>query len=207
MDVFLPNLLHVLFPLYRLLWKSTLWRWSKVRKRCFNYLRNCCYPRFYLFILIRELVLACDASPYGIGAVLACPTEPFVSRTLTKAEKNYAQIEREGLACIYGIKKFHSFIFGRLFTLITDNLPLKSLFSEKLPIPQHASGRIQRWSLTLASYQYKIEFRPTYKNGNADAFSRLPRPVVANEEIVPTELVLLMEAMNDLPITCENIKD
>ena len=119
----------------------------------------------------------------------------------------HIQIEREGLACIYGIKKFHSYIFGRSFTLITDNLPLKSLFSEKQPIPQHASGRIQRWSLTLASYQYKIEFCPTYKNRNADAFSRLPHPVVANEETVPTELVLLMEAMNDLPITCENIKD
>ena len=45
---------------------------------------------------------------------------------------------------------------------------------------------LQGWSLTLASYQ------------NTDAFSRLPHPVVANEETVP---VLLMEAMNHLPIT------
>ena len=52
-----------------------------------------------------------------------------------------------------------------------------------------------------------VEFCPTYKNRNADAFSRLPRTVVANEVTVPPDLDLLMEAMNDLTITCENIKN
>ena len=104
-------------------------------------------------------------------------------------------MEKEGLACIFGIKKFHSYLFGHPFTIYTDNLPLKSLFCEKQAVPAQAAGRIQRWTLTFANYEYKILFCPTHKHSNADALSRLPSPTTSMEEPVPTELILLMEAM------------
>ena len=79
------------------------------------------------------------------------------------------------------------------------------MFSEKQAVPVQASGKILRWALTLASYEYKILFRSTHKHGNADALSRLPCPnTTAAEDEVPTELVLLLEAMNDLPLTAES---
>ena len=175
---FLPNLSTVLFPLYRLLRKKNLWTWTTKEETAFKASKELLMSSNLLvhFDPSLELILACDASPYGIGAVITHrmpdgSEKPigFVSRTLTPAEKNYSQLEQEGLACVFGIKKFHSYLFGRSFSIYTDNLPLKSLFSEKQAVPVQASGRILRWALTLASYEYKILFRPTHKHGNADA--------------------------------------
>ena len=157
---FLPSISHILFPLYRLLRRNTHWRWAVSEEEAFIKSKTMLLSSNLLvhFDPSLELTLACDASPYGVGAVLAHRTADgvekpigFVSRTLTSAEKNYSQLEREGLACIFGLMKFHSYLFGHPFTIYTDNLPIKSLFSEKQAVPLHASGRILRWALTLSN--------------------------------------------------------
>ena len=79
-----------------------------------------------------------------------------VSRTLTSAEKGYSQLEKEGLALIFGVTKFHKFLYGRHFTLISDHRPLSSLFNENKAIPTLASVRIQRWALIISAYEYDI---------------------------------------------------
>ena len=65
----------------------------------------------------KPMVIACDASPYGLGAVLShiMPDKSerpimFTSRTLTNAERNYSQIEKEVLAIIFAIKKISIFM-------------------------------------------------------------------------------------------------
>ena len=75
----------------------------------------------------------------------------FASRTLTKAESNYSNLEREALAVIFGMKKFHQYLYGRQFILETDHKPLESLFNEKKATPTLATARFQRWALTLAA--------------------------------------------------------
>ena len=138
---FLQNVSSILHPLYSLLQKSATWKWSQGQREAFRASKKLMTSSQMLvhFDPEKELILSCDASQYGIGAVLAHRmadgTEKpigFVSRTLTTAEKNYSQIEHEGLACVFGVKRFHSYLYGHKFVLATDHKPLLTLFNEYL---------------------------------------------------------------------------
>ena len=128
-----------------------------------------------------------------------------MSRTLSDAEKKYSQIEKEALACVVGVTRFYSYLWGHHFTLQTDHKPLLSLFNENKAIPQQAANRIQRWAWTLASYEYTITWRNTTQHANADALSRLPLLEVPTQTITPAELVLMVEQLQEAPITSTQI--
>ena len=125
----------------------------------------------------------------------------YASRSLTKSEKNYLQLEKEGLSCTFGVHKFHSYLFGHSFDLITDHKPLLALLNEHKPTSPQASARIRRWSLFLSAYEYTMKFRCTTEHGNADALSRVPLGDTPAQTNTPTELVLLMEHLADSPVT------
>ncbi|KAL5499597.1 hypothetical protein EMCRGX_G011045 [Ephydatia muelleri] len=214
---FLPRMATMLAQLYRLLQAKIPWNWTQKEKMAFENSKNLLLSAKVLvhFDPNKELILACDASSYGVGAVLSHKMSDgtdrpiaFASRTLSSAEKNYSQLEKEGLACIFGVKRFHLYLYGRNFTIVTDHKPLLQLFDPQRGIPMQVSGRIQRWIMTLAVYKYKLVFKETEEHGNADALSRLPmdRKQIEEEEEIPTELVLLFESLKDSPVDCSQVK-
>lgn len=77
------------------------------------------------------------------------------SRALDAIEQNYSQIEKEELALVYAVKKFHKMTFGQYFTLCTDHQPLLKIFGNKNGIPIHNAKRFQRWS--ILDYNFKIQ--------------------------------------------------
>ena len=103
----------------------------------------------------------------------------FASRRLSQTERNYSQIEKEALAIIYAIKKFHQYLFGKRFILFTDHKPLLGLFSEK-GIPNMTAAQMQRWVILLSGYYYTLIYRSGAENSNADflvVFHQIKRPL------------------------------
>ena len=149
---FLPNLSSVLHPLHELLKKDTPWRWGLEQKSISASKDLLTETKFLAhFDHTQQLTLACDASAYGLGAVLAHKMPDgsdkpigYISRPLTKSERNYSQLEKEGISCIFGIKNFHNYLFGHPFELVTDYKSLLCLLKEDRATSPQASGRSKR---------------------------------------------------------------
>ena len=163
----------------------------------------------------KSLVLTVDASPYGLGAVLGHDVgeksvQPiaYKSRKLTSAERNYAQLDKEALAIAFGIQKFHKFLYGRKFTIVTDHKPLLGLLGQHKPIPNMTSPRLQRFALTLSAYDYELVHMAGEKISNADGLSRLPidAKMEANESVPEAVIMNLDTIQCNTPVTCEKIK-
>lgn len=115
-----------------------------------------------------------DASPVGLGAVLIQCNHgkpriiAYANKTLTDVEKRYCQTEKEALAIVWAVQRFHIYLFGKHFYLLTDHKPLQAIFGPR----SKPSARIERWVLRLQSYNYSVSYI-TGKNNIADCLSRL----------------------------------
>ncbi|XP_068140344.1 uncharacterized protein [Drosophila tropicalis] len=141
---FLPHKATVAEPLHRLLDKNAPWVWAHKHQDAFMNLKNLVTSQNVLMHFDSKLPvsLTCDASPYGIGAVLSHKLQDgsekpiaFYSRTLSKTERNYSQIDREAVGLIAGVNKFHNYLYGRSFTLVTDHRPLLGIFTTAKATP------------------------------------------------------------------------
>jgi len=113
----------------------------------------------------------------------------YASRTFTPAEQGYSQLEKEDLAVVFGVRKFHNFIYGQHFHRFWQPatvLIVQSYFTNCIV-------RIQRWVLTLSAYQYTIRHKAGRHLSNPDALSRLPRPVTTSSDCLLGDWVHLLD--------------
>ena len=180
---FLNNLSTITELLYHLTRQNIPWKWGEQEETAFTTLKKMLCQDTVLahFNPQQEIRILCDTSIVGIRAVLfhryTDGTErPIanVSKTLTDTQRKYSQIQKEALVIILALHKFHQFLYGRKFILVTDHKPLASLFGPTKATPGLAANRLASCALVLNQYDYSIEYRQTNKHGNADALSRLP---------------------------------
>ena len=211
---FIANMSTLTKPLNALLEQGRKWLWTAECERAFDALKNALTSDHVLTHYDPDLPLKmdCDASSVELGAVISHVGPngrerpiAYASRTLSASERNYSQIEKEALAIVFGIKKFHQYLYGRRFTLVTDHQPLTTIFGPKKALPTLAAARIQRWALLLSAYNYEVKYRSTMEHTNADALSRLPMKAQESRREDSTT-TLNIRQIEILPVSFKRLK-
>ena len=128
----------------------------------------------YFNPVLKTRVVA-NASPVGLGAVLlqehdkVWRTVCYANKTLSSVERRYSQTEKEALALVWSVERFHVYLLGREFELVTDHKPLEIIYLPK----SKPTACIERWVLWLQLYHFHVIYKPGKKN-ITDTLSRLP---------------------------------
>ena len=216
---FVPNMSSLVYPLNQLLGKGVPFQWSSAQDDAFRIVKTKIASADVLthFHPDFPLLLATDAAPYGIGAVLSHRMEDgterpiaFASRSWSTAVKNYSQIDKEALGIVRSVKKFFAYLYGHHFTLITDHKPLTSIFHPAKSLPELSAARLQRYAIFLSSLTNDVVYRKTSDHCNADALSRMP--LQCNEQETEPDAVsdpintLHVAQLSTLPMRAADIR-
>ena len=175
---FVVNLATLARPLYQLLatTKQTF-QLTKERAQAFKAIKDAVV---YAALLVhlderKPLVLAVGASPYGVGATLmhvfadgSQRPIAFASKTLSKAQRNYSQLDCKALSIVFGLDKFRIYLYGRNFTILSNHKPLEHILCPRAPTPNLAAQQPQRWAILLSAFQYDLQHIPGVRNVVAD---------------------------------------
>jgi len=211
---FIKNLSDILRPLNEILKKHTRFQWTLDCENAFKKAKQafCSNKILISFNPTLPIVVATDASPYGVGAVLShvFPNGmerviQYASCTLNDTQRKYTQIDKEAFAIIFGIKKFHNFLYGKHFTLLTDNKPITQILNPGKGLPAYSAMRMQHYAVFLQGFDFDIKYRKTENHGNADGLSRLPikEKFIANYDALD---VYTIDTLNILPAKANEIK-
>lgn len=174
---FIENLADRNKHLRVLLKRNVLWHWEAAQEKEFQDIKReiTKAPVLSYFDKSKDLVLSVDASKFALGAALLSVGRPiaYASASLTDSQMNYAQIEKELFAILFGCVKFHQYVYGTKVIVETDHKPLVSLFKKPLfNIP----ARLQRFMLRLQAYNIEVQYKPGKYLFIADTLSRSPLP-------------------------------
>lgn len=172
-------------PLYNLLKKNVTFDFDESCRRAFDLLKRelISKPILTLYNPVSETELHTDASSSGLGAMLLQKQQnrmwfpvAYYSQATNKAEARYHNFKLEMLAVVRAVERFHLYLYGLSFTVVTDCGALVN--------KANLNPRIARWTLVLQNYQFKLVHRPSERMRHVDALSRrLCRRAAVGEKV------------------------
>ena len=174
---FLPSLSDELEPIRQLTKQEVPWHWTDVQQKALDKIKTLITeaPVLEYYNPTDDLTIQCDASGKGLGAALLQNGRPiaYFSRALTDTETRYASIEREMLAVVSALERFHQYTFGRFTQVVSDHKPLEMIVKKNL---SKAPKRLQGMLLRIQKYNYDIKYSPGKTMVLADTLSRAYQP-------------------------------
>ncbi|KAL1446775.1 hypothetical protein WDU94_005665, partial [Cyamophila willieti] len=170
---FIPNLSAISAPLRELTKDKSEWMWSSHHEERYQKLKCLIANRPVLryFDASKQLVIETDASKEGLGSCLLIENQPvaFASRALSSSEIFYAQIEKELLAIVFAVERFHQFVYGHRVIVFTDHKPLATILKKNI---NDVAARLQKLLLRLFKYDIDVRYKPGSQMFISDTLSR-----------------------------------
>uniref|UniRef100_A0A1X7T1B7 Reverse transcriptase RNase H-like domain-containing protein n=1 Tax=Amphimedon queenslandica TaxID=400682 RepID=A0A1X7T1B7_AMPQE len=199
---FLPDLATLPAPLHQLLRKDTKWIWTEMQNDAFKKAKSLLHSDSLLVHYDEQklLIIACDASSYGLAAVpshcIDDGCEPLLPEIYHQLRKNIASMRKKHQLS-YAIRKFHDYIDGCKFIIYSDHNPLQYLLNQSKHIAQLSSSWIQQWAIALSAYNYIIKHKPGSQLSHASALNRLRLPDQPSKVPMPQDVVLVLNHNSD----------
>ena len=142
----IPEMSTITAPLRCLLKSDVLFAWGPEQDAALTKVKAILSsaPVLHYFNPAAVSTIQADASQSGLVACLLQKGKPiaYASRSLSSAECNYAQIEKELLAVVFACNKFHQYIYGFRTKIQSDHKPLEVImlkpYTRCLPIATDA---------------------------------------------------------------------
>ena len=180
---YIPEYATITAPLRALTKKETLSQWSDEQQHAFDKLKDSLTKSHVMsyFNPAQETKVIVDASPVGLGGLLAQDGKviSYASRALSDVDSRYSQTQREMLAIVWALERFHLYLYGSEFTIMTDHKPLLGIFNSHKP----TSARMDRWKVDSSCVT------PWNAENPADFMSRHPNLRATAERNVADEYV------------------
>lgn len=198
---FIENFSTITFPITEVLSTKRKFQWTESAEVAFKKIKNMLTraPVLSNPDFLKKFYLHCDASDYGIGAVLVQHDKDgcekpiaYMSKKLNSAQRNYSVTERECLAAVEAIHKFRCYLELQEFEVITDHSSLVWLMKQP-----NLTGRLARWVFKLQSYKFTISHRQGKNHIVPDALSRMYCDEVSSIELAEAEIDLNSEHFKD----------
>ena len=192
---FIPDMSMKTAPLRKLFEKDTEWLWLHTHDDAVRQLKDILSsaPVLAYFDVNKPVTITADASKDGLGAAILPDNKPvaYASRSLTPAEKHYVVIEKETLAVVFAMERFHQYIYGRHVTVESDHKPLESIQYKTF---NNCPARIQRFLLRLQRYDFQIKYTKGTDQVLADTLSR----AVEEDKLKSTKTEIPEEEVNEM---------